>query len=110
MNIKISGNDNTPAVIDYAILQEDNTIETKIYDGSIIKNARVILISNDDVQKKLIFDLNDDGKEGDRAGSDRVFSKKIPDQKFGMYRVIVEATDAFGNHAGKEIKGTFLGH
>jgi hypothetical protein len=44
------------------------------------------------------------------AAGDNVFSKKIPEQKFGSYRVIMEATDSFGNETTEEVPGSFLLH
>jgi len=48
--------------------------------------------------------------EGDKAEGDNVFSKKIPEQKFGFYRVIIEATDSFGNILIEEASEEFLLH
>jgi hypothetical protein len=41
---------------------------------------------------------------------DRVFSGRIPEQKFGHYRVLVEATDSFGNKMTEEAPGDFVVH
>ena len=48
--------------------------------------------------------------DGDKADSDNVFSKKIPQQKFGFYRVIIEATDSFENKIIQEAPEEFLLH
>ena len=54
--------------------------------------------------------LKDDGLAGDRAESDNVFSKKITDQKFGFYKVIIESVDSFGNKSVEEIPEEFILH
>jgi len=51
----------------------------------------------DDPGLYLELELNDDGVEGDRVAGDNVFSKMIPEQKFGLYTLDVEASDIFGN-------------
>ena len=55
-------------------------------------------------------ELRDDGNDGDRAAGDNVFSKKIPDRGFGMYKLIIEATDSFNNKATKELSSDFVLH
>ena len=54
--------------------------------------------------------LKDNGKEGDRAEADNVFSKKIPDQKFGLYNIEIEATDSFGNKMVEKKSDVFVLH
>jgi len=54
--------------------------------------------------------LKDDGLAEDRVEGDRVFSKKIPEQKFGFYRVVVEAIDSFGNKIIEEAQNEFVLH
>jgi hypothetical protein len=54
--------------------------------------------------------LNDSGIDGDKAESDNVFSKKIPEQKFGFYRVVIEAIDSFGNILNEEAADNYLLH
>ena len=41
--------------------------------------------------------LNDAGKNGDQTQGDLLFSKKMPEQKFGLFTVEVEATDILNN-------------
>jgi hypothetical protein len=52
--------------------------------------------------------LNDNGLSGDGVERDKVFTKKIPEQKFGFYRIIIEATDSFGNSTREEVADQFV--
>jgi hypothetical protein len=47
---------------------------------------------------------------GDRAAGDNVFSKKIPEQKFGFYKVVIEAMDSFGNKINEASSDQFVLH
>jgi len=54
--------------------------------------------------------LQDDGKAGDNVEMDNFYSKKVPTEKFGIYRVVVEATDAHGNKIIQERSDDFVLH
>jgi hypothetical protein len=110
IKINVKGEDKTPPMIDLVQIQGDNTIEAKIFDGSKIKNVKARLLLNDDPEKMIDLELKDDGSNGDRAEDDNVFSIKIPEQKFGLYRLIIEATDSAGNITSKEVNATFVVH
>ena len=88
----------------------DNILQAKIYDGSKIQNVNAKLISKDDPQISFEIKLKDDGMEGDKTEDDNVFSKKISGQKFGFYRVVIEAADSFGNILVEEMPEEFLLH
>ena len=88
----------------------DNIIQAKVYDGSKIQSVKAKLILKDDPSKSFEVELKDDGNAEDRVEGDNVFSKKIPEQKFGIYRVVMEATDSFGNKIMEETPGEFLLH
>jgi hypothetical protein len=47
-------------------------------------------------------DLYDKGDQGDRTGSDNVFGRKIEELGFGLYSVVIEAEDVYGNKMVKE--------
>ena len=110
IKIKVKGRDGTPPIISWVRVPGDNIIQAKVYDGSKIQYVKAKLISKDD--PKIIFEveLKDDGTAGDRAEGDNVFSKKIPEQKFGFYRVIVETVDSFGNKIIEEAPDEFVLH
>jgi len=55
-------------------------------------------------------ELKDDGVAGDLAEGDNVFSKKIPDRNFGIYRVVIEAIDSFGDKKIEEAPDSFVLH
>jgi hypothetical protein len=54
--------------------------------------------------------LNDEGLQGDIANADNLFSAKFPQQKLGFYRVLIEATDSFGNILIEEAADKYLLH
>jgi hypothetical protein len=88
----------------------DNIIQAKLSDGSAIKIVKARLILKTKPDSFLEFELKDDGKNGDIAESDNVFSYKVPEQKFGLYNIEVSATDSFGNSITKTAPGAFVIH
>lgn len=95
--INVRGQDTTPPVIGGLQSTADNVIQVYLIDGSNIKYAKATLIDEKDPKKRLSTALTDDGRNGDRAENDLVFSQKIPSQVFGIFRVLIEAEDAKGN-------------
>jgi len=110
VKIKVTGKDVTAPIINWIHVVGDNIIQVKIYDGSKIKNVTATFILKEDTQKTFKLELKDDGSGGDRAEDDNVFSTTIPEQKFGFYRVIIEAIDSFGNKTTEEAPHEFVLH
>lgn len=110
VKINVEGKDKTPPVIDYIQFRGDNTIEAKIYDGGVIKSATARLNLQYELNNVTSLQLLDDGKDGDRAANDHIYSVRVADKKFTVYRVIVEAEDAEGNRNVKEEKLLFVAH
>jgi hypothetical protein len=110
IKIKVKGKDSTSPQIGWVHIRGDNTLQAKIYDGSKIQSVKAKLILKDDPTKSFEVELNDDGREDDGVEGDNVFSKKIPEQKFGFYRVVLEATDSFGNKIFEESPAEFVLH
>ena len=108
IKITIKGKDTTPPKISWVRIPGDNIIQVKIYDGAEIQFAKAKLILVDDPTRSFEVELKDDGKAGDRVKADNVFSKTITEQKFGMYRVVIEAMDVFGNNMIEEASGHFV--
>jgi S-formylglutathione hydrolase FrmB len=110
VKVKVSGKDLTAPVIDTIQFRGDNTIEVKVIDGGDIKSVHAKMIRQYELEKVIDVQLKDDGTNGDRTSNDHVYSMRIPDQKFGIYRIVVEAEDAAGNRTGKEGNGWFVGY
>jgi hypothetical protein len=110
IRIEVKGKDNTVPKIKWVKMSGDNILQARIYDGSKIQYVRAKLISKDDPQISFEVELKDDGIGGDKAGGDNVFSKEIPEQKFGFYRVVIEAMDTFGNKLIEEAAEEFVLH
>ena len=110
IKIKVKGRDATPPQISWVDIPGDNIIHVKVYDGSKIQSVRARFILKEDPAKSFEVELKDDGLAEDRVEGDRVFSKKIPEQKFGFYRVVVEAIDSFGNKIIEEAQNEFVLH
>jgi hypothetical protein len=108
--IEVTGKDKTPPQISWVQVAGDNVLKAKVYDGSKIQSVKARLILKDDPTQWLDLELKDDGKSGDRVEADNVFSKKIPDRRFGIYRAVVEATDSFGNKTIGENQNIFVIH
>jgi putative esterase len=97
IRVQVQGSDVTPPQISWIHVPGDNVIQVKVCDGSKIRTVNAKFISKEDPAKSFEIDLKDDGRAEDRVEGDNVFSKKIPGQKFGFYKVVVEAIDSFGN-------------
>ena len=110
IKIKVKGKDSTSPKINWVQIPGDNIIQVRVYDGSKIQYVKATLVLKSDSTKSFAVELKDDGMGGDRAESDNVFSKKISDQKFGFYKVIIEAADSFGNKSVDEVPGEFILH
>lgn len=108
VRIEVKGKDSSPPKLDWIQIPGDNTIQVKMIDGSKIIRVKAKMISRDDPNKFFEIELKDDGLAGDRAETDNVFSKKIPEQKFGVYRVVIEALDTFGNEMVEESPDDFV--
>jgi len=121
INLTVDGKDNTPPVLRWVKIPGDNVIQVKLYDGSKIRSVKAKFTSRADPQEfsevrfrdpKKTFEvqLNDDGKEGDRAGSDNVFSCRIPFRDFFIYNVEIEAADSSGNTMNEAYPESFIIH
>ncbi len=110
VKIKVTGKDDTPPKVRWVQISEDNVIQVRIYDGSKIQSVIAKLISIDNPDQFFEVELKDNGTEGDREERDNVFSKKIPDRKFGLYNVEIEAADSFGNIMVEKISDVFVLH
>lgn len=110
IKINVKGKDKTAPKIKWVKINGDNILQARIYDGSKIQSVKAKLISKDDPTKTFEVELKDEGIDADKAEGDNVFSKKIPEQKFGFYRVVIEATDSFGNKIIEEASEEFLLH
>lgn len=97
VKFKVRGKDTTPPALASMHATGDNVLQVKLYDGGRIKNASATFTNEKDSTKSFTALLTDDGKGGDRVDGDRVFSHKIPTQIFGIFKVVIEAEDAFGN-------------
>ena len=110
IKIEVKGKDKTAPILGWVHITGDNIIQAKFYDGSKIQYVKAKIISKDDPKKFLEVELKDDGATGDGIEGDNLFSKKIPDQKFGFYKVIIEAMDSFGNKLIEEYNKEFPLH
>jgi hypothetical protein len=97
MSITVKGYDLTPPAILGMQVTGDNIIHARVVDGAPIRNVSAILSLPNDPEKKILFVLQDDGKNGDMVAGDRNFSFLIPSRGFGWYTVTIEATDSLGN-------------
>ena len=110
ITITITGEDHTAPMVRLVQLTGNNTLQARIYDGGKIQYAKAILRLKDDPGQYFEVELNDDGAAGDRAAGDNVFSKEIPEQKFGLYTVEIEAADIYGNIRVENEPSVFVIH
>ena len=102
ISIKVKGKDETPPQLEWVKISGDNTIQAKLYDGGKISTVKARLHLKDEPEKSFTVVLNNKGKEGDRSKADLVFSSKIQERGFGLYKVEIEAVDDSGNKMMKE--------
>jgi S-formylglutathione hydrolase FrmB len=107
VKINVKGRDATPPQVQWVQVTGENVVRAKIYDGTTIQSAKAKLILKNDPTKSFEVELQDsnDGSEGDN-----VFSKKIPADKYGIFRVIIEAIDSNGNKTIYERTDDFIVH
>lgn len=118
VSFTVRGKDTTAPRIGQVIVTGDNLLQAKIRDGSTLKRVKATLIPEQDPTrkleqdptKKLALKLTDDGMNGDVASGDLVYSCKIPDQVFGLFRVVIEAEDSFGNVSTEEAPAKYVVH
>jgi hypothetical protein len=110
VKIVVLGKDKTSPQIRWVNISGDNIIQVKLYDGSKIQSVKATLIQKERPEKSFKAELKDDGMNEDAVESDNVFSKKIPEKKFGFYRVVIEAIDSFGNKIIEEMPKIYEVH
>jgi poly(3-hydroxybutyrate) depolymerase len=108
--IKVTGKDLTPPVIRQAGVSGDNTVEVKAYDGSVIKQIKARFTAVKDPSRTFEVVLNDEGREGDRVEKDLLFSKKMPEQSFGLFNMEIETVDSYGNTGTRKADGIYVFH
>jgi S-formylglutathione hydrolase FrmB len=110
VKIEVKGKDITPPQVQWVQVTGENVVRAKIFDGSKIQSAKARLILKNDPTKSFEVELQDDGKSDDDVEMDNFYSKKVPTEKFGIYRVVVEATDSHGNKIIQERSDDFVLH
>jgi hypothetical protein len=112
LKIKVKGKDTTPPELCWVQIPGDNIIRAKLSDGSKIQTvkAKLILRIKDEPEKSFYVELNDNGVNGDMSDNDNVFSVQLPRQKLGFYRILIEATDSFGNTLTEEPADKYFLH
>jgi len=110
ITIRVTGEDHTAPKVQWVQVDGNNLVQARIYDGGKIQSAKATLRSIDDPKKFLQVELKDDGAEGDRMEEDHLFSKRIPEQRFGLYLIEIESEDSFGNRAIQEYPDVFVLH
>ena len=110
VKIKVTGEDTTSPVVENVKANGNNVLQVSLLDGSSIRKVSAILINQDNPKKSLTTVLTDDGAGGDAVAADLVFSQMIPSQVFGIFRVVIEAEDSFGNKSVYEPEERFVLH
>ena len=121
LRISVSGRDKTPPGVSWVYISGNNKLQVKTFDGGGIVSVKAKLIPVNEVKglddvslenpgKIIEFELNDEGKEGDMAKSDRVFSINLSPPATYFYRVDVVAIDQYGNKTDYKGSDLFLVH
>jgi hypothetical protein len=110
ITIEVSGRDQTPPQLSWVKVKGDNTIHAKLYDGGTISSVKARFRLADDSGTGFETELIDNGVSPDITNSDRVFCRKIEERGFGLYKVVIEAEDEFGNRMTEECEETYVIH
>lgn len=110
VKLKVKGKDTTSPMIGRVLVTGDNVLQVQIYDGAKVRDVKAKLIPVNEKLKSVEATLNDEGQAGDRIANDGMFSQKIPDQVFGIFNIILEAEDAYGNKTVHQDDGMFVLH
>ncbi len=110
VKLKVAGADKTPPQLQWAGILGDNTIQAKVYDGAKISKVKARLSLIDDPGNSFEVELSDDGSFGDRAKGDLVFSNKPEEMGFGLYKIVLTATDIYGNAMERGCPGFMVVH
>jgi hypothetical protein len=97
IKVNVKGKDVTSPDLQWVKISGDNTISTKIYDGGRIKSVKAKLRLKDNPEKFFEIEFTDDENNGDNLKAGFVFSQKIQEKGFGLYKVEIEAVDESGN-------------
>ena len=104
-NIEVTGTDKVSPVLDWVSFSGDNTLKVKLYDGGKISSVKALFRLIEDPEKSFTTDLNKNSETGELF-----FSSKIEERGFGLYKVEIEATDAYGNTMKEEWPETLVVH
>jgi len=94
---RVQGKDQTAPQARWAQVSPGNLLEAQLIEGGSVKIAKAILTRIDKPAFRVEIELNDEGKDGDRAAGDRIFSGTLPYPPDGTYHVHIEAVDESGN-------------
>jgi hypothetical protein len=98
VTLSIAGRDTTPPHVESAAVRDWNRLEVRIMDGARVTSATATVTLSDIV---LRFPLNDEGRGGDLAAGDGIFTGLAPNPPAGRYTLRVDAKDEFGNSADR---------
>ena len=103
VTVTINGSDRTPPQPVVARVS-GQVVQVDIRDGSGVSSATAVFRSN---LTTLTVPLNDEGRDGDLAAGDDVFSGTIVNPPAGTYTLSVSTRDSLGNSATVPVSGTF---
>ncbi len=107
LKVTVTGKDDTAPTVSWFNINGDNTIQSRLFDGSEITKVIARFTSVKYPGDNFEILLTDDGKNGDRIDKDLVFSKKVTRSKFNLYSVEIEAMDIHGNKSTQSCEGIF---
>lgn len=103
VRVRVTGRDRTPPEARWARVSHWNRVEVELRDGGRLRSA-VATFSGGAVILRV--PLNDEGRDGDLAAGDGVFTGLAPNPVPGSYSLRVAAEDQFGN-SGESTVGEF---
>lgn len=110
VKLHVKGKDTTSPMVGRVLVTGDNVLQVQVHDGAKVRHVKAKMIPGNEKLSPVEATLNDDGQNGDRVANDRMFSQKIPDQVFGIFKVTLEAEDAFGNKTVHQDDGVYVLH
>jgi len=105
VRLRVEGKDQTAPKARWAEISPWNVLEVQMIEGGAVKEVKAKLTQIQNPSYEVQVDLNDEGRDGDGAAGDTIFSGTLPDPPEGRYQVTIEAVDESGNRRSETLEG-----
>ncbi len=103
VKLRVEGKDEVAPKLRWAEISPWNLLEVQMIEGGAVRWAKAELIRSQNSSYRVAIELNDAGRNGDKAASDSIFSGTLPDPE-GQYQLKIEAVDESGNRRSETLE------